>query len=109
MATAKKQSAPAATVDLQGTRCTCGCGETTPSRSRFRPGHDQRLKGQLARTHHAAVQVATLPLVVVGLAARTTVAATLMKPVHGLRAVVSPPTAGRELSRPGRRVTVEGS
>jgi len=30
MATAKKQFAPAATVDLQETRCTCGCGETTP-------------------------------------------------------------------------------
>ncbi len=62
MATAKKQSAPApaSTVDLQETRCTCGCGETTPARSRFRPGHDQRLKGQLARAHYVAAEVAVV-------------------------------------------------
>ena len=60
MATAKKQFAPAATVDLQETRCTCGCGETTPSRSRFRPGHDQRLKGRLARAHYVAAEVAVV-------------------------------------------------
>lgn len=60
MTTAKMQSAPAATVDLQETRCTCGCGETTPARPRFRPGHDQRLKGQLARAHYATSQVAVV-------------------------------------------------
>lgn len=62
MATAKKQPAPApaATVDLQEGRCTCGCGETTPTRSRFRPGHDQRLKGKLARAHYTAVPVAVV-------------------------------------------------
>lgn len=51
---------PAATLDLQSTRCTCGCGETTAARSRFRPGHDQRLQGQLARAHYDGAAVAVL-------------------------------------------------
>lgn len=44
-------------VDLTEGRCTCGCGEPTKPKSRFRPGHDQRMKGQLKRAHQADTKV----------------------------------------------------
>lgn len=37
--------------------CHCGCGEKTNGKSRFRMGHDARLKGKLIRAHLAKVDV----------------------------------------------------
>lgn len=48
---------PGTAVDLNSGICTCGCGEETRAKSRFRPGHDQRLKGQLKRAHLADAKV----------------------------------------------------
>jgi hypothetical protein len=40
-------------------RCSCACGcQVAPSRrARFRPGHDQRLKGILARAQAAGAKI----------------------------------------------------
>lgn len=52
-----KATKPNATVDLTPGRCTCGCGEPTRGKSLWRPGHDQRAKGQLKRAHLAGQRV----------------------------------------------------
>lgn len=55
-----RTDATGVTVDLRPGVCTCGCGAQTTRR--FGQGHDQRLKGQLRRAHHAGKPV----LVVIG-------------------------------------------
>jgi hypothetical protein len=55
--TAASATTPKVTVDLTPGRCTCGCGEPTKGKSLWRPGHDQRAKGQLKRAHLAGQRV----------------------------------------------------
>lgn len=45
-------------LDVSDSACLCGCKSPTPGR--FRPGHDARLKGKLARAAIAKVKVVVI-------------------------------------------------
>lgn len=40
-------------MHIEGGACRCGCGDTPAAKRNFRPGHDQRLMGILARAARA--------------------------------------------------------
>lgn len=49
-----KKKASKVTTTTEFKKCLCGCDENVPPKSTFRPGHDARLAGQIARDMLAA-------------------------------------------------------